>query len=43
MNQMILRVDCRFRVRWQVRKSGVEKGEKVGENELRWKMDWFVG
>ena len=34
MNQMIERVGCRFRVRWQERKSGVEEGEKVGENEL---------
>ena len=31
MNQMIKRVNCRFRVRWQERKSGVEEGEKVAE------------
>ena len=43
MNQMIERVDCRFRVRWQEWKSGVEEGEKVGENEPRWKGGWFVG
>ena len=41
MNQ-IERVDCRFRVRWQERKSGVEEGEKVEENELVWKRGWFV-
>ena len=23
--------------------SEVEEGEKVGENELGWKRDWFVG
>ena len=34
MNQMVERVDCRFRVRWQERKSGVEEGVKVAENEL---------
>ena len=39
---MIERVDCRFRVRWQELKNGVEEGEKVGENELGWKRDWFV-
>ena len=43
MNQMIERVDCRFRVRWQELKNGVEEGEKVGENELGWKRGWFVG
>ena len=29
---MIERVDCRFRVRWQELKSGVEEGVKVGEH-----------
>ena len=37
MNQMTERVDCRFRVRWQECKSGVEEGEKMGENDLGWK------
>ena len=44
MNQMIERVDCRFRVRWQEWKSGVDEGVKVGENKLGWKKrGWFVG
>ena len=42
MHQMIERVGCRFRVRWQKRKSGVEEGMKMGENELKWNRGWFV-
>ena len=34
MNQMIDRVNCRFRARRQERKSGVEEGVKVAEKEL---------
>ena len=42
MNQMIERVNCRFRVRWQERKSEVEEGVKVAEKELEWKRGWFL-